>query len=373
MLLAHHGRQQNRRRRRQRIHSREDALGEHRTGKLGGGVQVRECGRGCRVGVVVGGHVHGLHRGDGAATCRGDALLQFTHLIGQRRLVTHGRRHTAQQGRHLGAGLGEPEDVVDEQQHVLALLVTEVLRHRQCRQGDPHTRAGRLVHLAEHQGGVLEHVGVGKLDPQVVAFTGALTHAGEDRGSTEVAGDAVDHLLDQNGLAHTGTTEQRDLATTHVRGQQVDDLQTGLQHLGTRLELIEGRRLAVDRPLLEVAAVARLVQAVAQGIEHVALDSVTDGHRNGVAGADDVHATDQAVGGLHRDGAHQVVTQVLCHLEGQRLGHCLVGDLGVEGGEERRHGVTRELHVDDRAGNADHSPGGLVSSWCGHYSSLLVL
>ena len=32
-------------------------------------------------------------------------------------------------GAHLGVRLGEAEDVVDEKQHVLALLVTEVLRN----------------------------------------------------------------------------------------------------------------------------------------------------------------------------------------------------------------------------------------------------
>ena len=83
-----------------------------------------------RVGVVVGGHVHGLQRGDRAAPGRGDALLQLAHLVGQGRLVAHRRRHAAEEGGHLGAGLDEAEDVVDEQQHVLALHVAEVLGHR---------------------------------------------------------------------------------------------------------------------------------------------------------------------------------------------------------------------------------------------------
>ncbi|HYA68558.1 MAG TPA: hypothetical protein VED63_07485, partial [Acidimicrobiales bacterium] len=91
-------------------------------------------------------------------------------------LITHGRRHTTEQRRHLGPGLGEPEDVVDEQQHVLARLVAEPLGHRQRGQRHPHTGAGRLIHLTEHQRGVLEHVGFLELDPQVVALTGALPH-----------------------------------------------------------------------------------------------------------------------------------------------------------------------------------------------------
>ena len=109
-------------------------------------------GRG-RVGQVVGRDVDGLHRGDGALLGRGDPLLQGAHLGGQGRLVAHVRRHAAQQGRDLGAGLGEAEDVVDEQQRVGAGGVAEPLGHRQGRQGDAQAGAGRLVHLAEaHHG-----------------------------------------------------------------------------------------------------------------------------------------------------------------------------------------------------------------------------
>jgi hypothetical protein len=95
---------------------------EHR-----GGVEVGE-GRGRRrVGEVVGGHVDGLHRGDRALVGRGDALLERAHLGGQRGLVTDGAGDTAEERGHLGARLREAEDVVDEQEHVLAFFVAEVL------------------------------------------------------------------------------------------------------------------------------------------------------------------------------------------------------------------------------------------------------
>ena len=91
---------------------------------------------GRRVGVVVGRHVDRLHRGDRLALGRGDAFLELAHLVGQGGLVTHGRGHAAEQGRHLGAGLDEAEDVVDEEQHVLVLHVAEVLRHGERGQAD---------------------------------------------------------------------------------------------------------------------------------------------------------------------------------------------------------------------------------------------
>ena len=110
------------------------------------------------------------------------------------------------------------------------------------------------------------------------------------------------------------------LPPDHVRGEQVDDLDAGLQHLGLALELVERRRLAVDAPQLAGDLQVGLVEAVAERVEHVALDLVADRDRDRAAEVGDLLAADQAVGGLHRDGPDQVVAQVLGDLEGQRLG-----------------------------------------------------
>jgi hypothetical protein len=144
----------------------------------------------------------------------------------------------------------EAEDVVDEQQHVLLLHVAEVLGHRQGGEGDAKTRARRLVHLAEDQRGLRDDAGLGHLQEEVVALTGALANTGEDRDAREVLRDAVDHLLDEDRLADTCTTEQADLAALDVRGEQVDDLDARPEDLGLGLELVEGRRLAMNAPAL---------------------------------------------------------------------------------------------------------------------------
>ena len=79
---------------------------------------MRECrGRG-RVGQVVGRHVHSLYRSDRAVLRGRDSFLHLSHFGSQCRLITHGRGHTSQQGGHFGTGLGETEDVVDEEQDV---------------------------------------------------------------------------------------------------------------------------------------------------------------------------------------------------------------------------------------------------------------
>jgi hypothetical protein len=47
--------------------------------------------------------------------------------------------------------LGEPEDVIDEKQHVLVLFVAEVLGNGQAAERHPETRAGWFVHLSVHE------------------------------------------------------------------------------------------------------------------------------------------------------------------------------------------------------------------------------
>ena len=179
------------------------------------------------------GHVDRLHGGDRALVGRRDPLLQLPHLGGERRLVADGARHPAEERRDLGARLDEAEDVVDEEQHVLA-LVAEVLGHRQAGQADAQTRARRLVHLAVAERDLVDHARLLHLDQEVVPLAGALAHAREHRHAAVLAGDVVDQLLDQHGLADAGAAEQADLAAADVRGDQVDHLDAGLEDLDLR-------------------------------------------------------------------------------------------------------------------------------------------
>src|SRR5690606_33597001 len=161
-----------------------------RTGQNRRCIKVGERGRRRRVGQVVGGDVNGLNRGDRALGRGGDALLHLAHVRGKRRLIAHGRRDTAKQSRHFGTCLREAEDVVDEEQNVLA-LVAEIFSDRQTRQGDARARARRLVHLAvdESRFGAfaaaeLVYARFDHFVVKVVAFAGALTHAGKYRIAT---------------------------------------------------------------------------------------------------------------------------------------------------------------------------------------------
>ena len=103
------------------------------------------------IGEVVGGHVNGLEGSHRSFLRRSDALLEDAHFVGEGRLVTDGRGRAAEQGGDFGAGLGESEDVVDEEQDVLVLLVAEVFGHGEGGEADAQTGAGRFVHLAIHE------------------------------------------------------------------------------------------------------------------------------------------------------------------------------------------------------------------------------
>ena len=130
VLLADHGGRKEARRGVERIDGRKDRHLGDRSAEHGGRVQMGERGGGCGVGQVVGWHVDRLHRGDRTLLGRGDALLQGAHVGGQRRLVAHRRGDAAEERRHLGARLGEAEDVVHEEQHVLSFLVAEIFCQR---------------------------------------------------------------------------------------------------------------------------------------------------------------------------------------------------------------------------------------------------
>src|SRR5665647_2205338 len=168
VLVAHGVAGEDARVRVERVDGRVDAFLDDGAREHGGGVEVGEGGRRRRVGEVVGRHVDGLHRGDRAALGGGDALLQLAHLVGQGGLVAHGARHAPEESGDLGTRLHETEDVVDEEQHVLAAHLAEVLRHGEAGQADAQTRAWRLVHLAEDERRLVDDPRLLHLEPEVV-------------------------------------------------------------------------------------------------------------------------------------------------------------------------------------------------------------
>ncbi len=366
MVITHNGRLQHGAGGIQGIHSGIDAFGcqgavEHR-----GGVQVGEGGGGSGVGEVVSRDVDGLDRRDRTFHGGGDALLQGADVGAEGGLVAHSGRHAAQQSGHFGAGLHEAEDVVDEQQHVLLVHVTEVLRHGQCGEAHAHAGAGGLVHLAVAESHLrlgevvgVDHSGLLEFLVEVVALTGALTHAAEHGHTTVFLGDVVDQFLNQNGLADTGTTEQADLAALAVGSQQVDHLDAGLEHPGLGLQLGELGSFAVDGGCGGGVDGALLVNRLTENVEDAAESGFSDGHGDRGAGVDGFHAAHQTVGAAHGNGADAVIAQQLLNLGGQS--DVLTGGvlrLDAQSVVDLRQFPGWEFHVQNRANHlANHALG----------------
>ena len=170
--------------------------------------------------------------------------------------------------------------------------------------------------------------------------------------------DAVDHLEDDDGLAHAGAAEHADLAAANVRLEQVDHLDAGLEHLAAWLELAERGRLSVDVPV--VVDLRQLVggdvERLPEHVEHVAENAVPDRHLQAVTEVAHLRAPAKTVGGLHADGPHPVVADLLGHLGHDANGLALELDLHLDRMVDLGQGVGRELDVDDRAGDGDDAP-----------------
>lgn len=245
------------------------------TRKDSGGVQVSEGGGGCGVSQVICGDVDGLDGGNGTLLGGGNTLLHTTHVGGKSGLVTDSGGDTTEKGRHLGTGLGETENVVNEEKHILSLLVTEVLGDGETGKGNTGTGSGGLVHLTEDKGDLglaleVDDTSLTHFVVQVVTLTGTLTDTGEDRVTTVGLGNVVDELLNQDSLADTGTTEETNLSTTSVGGEEVDDLDTGLENLSLGRLLDETGGLGVDGAGSDTLDLTTLVDGLTDDVHDTA-------------------------------------------------------------------------------------------------------
>ena len=166
-------------------------------------------------------------------------------------------------------------------------------------------------------------------------------------------GDVADQLLDQHGLADAGAAEEPDLAALGVGGEQVDDLDPGLEDLlgrgrGPRPSGPGGGSASAPRPRPRLALVDRL----AEQVEDPAQGHVADRDRDRAAGVDHLVAALEAVGGVHRDRAHAVVAEVLLHLADQlgRLAVVVAGHLDLHRRVDLGQ-LVGEDGVDDDAGH----------------------
>ena len=169
---------------------------------------------------------------------------------------------------------------------------------------------------------------------------------------------AVNHLLNEHRLTHAGTTKQANLASLHVGSQQVDDLNSRLEHLGLRLQLVETRWLTVDRPgLTDVQLLAVLeIQYLTGRVKDVTFGDVAHGNRDRCTRVPHRRSTHKTIRGLERNCTHHVVTEVLRGL--QREGESTVTgsqvDVHFQSEVKIWHRIGREFNVDHRADDTCH-------------------
>jgi peptide chain release factor 1 len=323
---------------------------------------VSEGGSGSRICQIIGRDIDSLYGGNGTLLGGGDTLLHATHVSGKRGLVTDSGGDTTEQGRHLGTGLSEAENVVNEKKHILALLVTEVFCNGQTSESDTGTGTRRLVHLTKDESDLgialkVDDTSLNHFVVQVVTLTSTLTDTAENRETTMSLGDVVDKLLDQHSLSDTSTTEETNLSTTSIGSEKVDNLDTSLEYLsGSRL-LNERWGLVMDGKLLVALDGATLVNRLTNDVDDTAKSTFADGNTDGGTSVNDLLATDETLGTIHSNSTDGVLTKVGSYLKDETT---TVEVLHLQGVENRREILALKLDIDDGTNNSLYRADGVL-------------
>mmetsp|Transcript_11256 Transcript_11256/g.12726 ORF Transcript_11256/g.12726 Transcript_11256/m.12726 type:complete len:219 (-) Transcript_11256:237-893(-) len=128
-------------------------------------------------------------------------------------------------------------------------------------------------------------------------------------------GDVVDQFHDQHRLAHTSTTEQPDLASLGVRGQQVHDLDASDQHVRRHTLIDKQGRIAVDGQVVLGLDGSSLINGLTNHVHDAAKRCLTDRDGDWGTCVGDGQLAAQALRDAERDATDNTVTQVLRHLE----------------------------------------------------------
>ena len=152
---------------------------------------------------------------------------------------------------------------------------------------------------------------------EVVTFTGTFTDTGKHGVATVSLSDVVDEFHHVDGLAHTGTAEQTDLATLGERADQVNNLNAGFEQIHGRAQFVELRSFTMDRAAFIFADGTAVINGTAEHVHDAAEGLVTDRHRDAGTGRANLHAALQTFGRAHGNGAHHAVAQLLLHFKSQ--------------------------------------------------------
>ncbi len=131
-----------------------------------------------------------------------------------------------------------------------------------------------------------------------------------------LGGDAPYQFHYYDGLADSCASEEPDLASSGVRGQEVDDLDPGLQRRGPGDPFGEPGGMPVDgEPGPRVGQCSLTVDGLAEHVDHPAQELPADGHGYGSARIIRRQTPPETVSRAHRDAAHHAVANVESDLQ----------------------------------------------------------
>lgn len=190
---------------------------------------MRESGGRSRVSKVICGNIHGLNTRDRASLGCCDSLLQLSEFCRQCGLVSNCRRNSSKQRRNLRIRLSESENIIYEQKNISLFFVSEILSQRETRQSNSRSRAWRLIHLSHYQSGATFSIQINNTELlhfliQIVTFSSSFSYSSENRETSVHLRHIVNQFHDQNRFSHSRASEQANLSSFNIRGNQVNHL-----------------------------------------------------------------------------------------------------------------------------------------------------
>ena len=155
-------------------------------------------------------------------------------------------------------------------------------------------------------------------------------------------GNVINKLHNKYSFSYTGTTEKTNLTSLGIWGEQVDDLDTSDEQLGSGTLILEGGSVSVDRQEFVRLDRALLVDWLADDVDDSAEGLWSDWHHNWISSVLDLLASNESFSRIQRNGTHVVSTEMLGDLKDESG----LGALYLEGVENWRK-VTLKLHIHD--------------------------
>ena len=139
----------------------------------------------------------------------------------------------------------------------------------------------------------------------------------------------MNQLHNQYCLSYTCTTKQTDLSALCVRTNQINNLNTCLKNLGRRHLLLIGRCLSVNAPALCILRCRLFIYRIAQKIKYSSKACITDWNADRCTCVNCIHAANHTISRVHRNAAHNIVTDLLGNLCCE-LGAFMINFDGIE-------------------------------------------